>query len=30
MADVLAHDPAPRAAEDVADKKNVQKTAPSF
>jgi hypothetical protein len=25
MADVLAHDPAPRAAEDVADEKDVQK-----
>ncbi len=30
VADVLAHDPASRAAEDVADEKDVQKTAPSF
>jgi hypothetical protein len=26
MADVLAHNPAPRAAEDVADEENVQET----
>ena len=30
MADMLTDDPASRAAEDVADKENVQKTAPSF
>ncbi len=29
VADVLAHDAAPRAAENVADEKNFQKTAPS-
>ena len=29
-ADVLAHNPAPRAAEDVADEEDVQKTAPSL
>ena len=28
VADMLAHDAAPRAAEDVADEENVQKTAP--
>jgi hypothetical protein len=30
MADMLTDDPASRAAEDVADEENVQKTAPSF
>jgi hypothetical protein len=30
VADVLAYDPAACASEDVANKKNVQKTAPSF